>query len=305
MIDLPQRCFIGRVNPRWFARVRPLYLNYTGSETLTDYQVRCTLTPSDIPFEKLREDKSDLLFVDSYDEVIPYWIEKSNSSELVVWLKFPHIKTGREIFWLYYGNGDFTGISNGNEVFLFFDDFEGTSLSTNKWEVPSGTAYQVANGLLKITNTDVRIQSKTTFSEGVALELKVKPVTLPPNGFEAGGFYLSSSNAILYHRDPNRDYVRNDDSWNSLGEELLALGVWHKLIFTAFFDGTTHTVNIKAIRLDTGEIVYQGDWTNTVSDEKITLSRRPDEKYTDQSYEAYWDWIGVRKYTAPEPFISK
>ena len=88
MIELPQRCFIGRVNPRWFARVRPLFINYTGSETLTEMQVECVLSSSDIPFEKLRPDKEDLLFVDQNNEVIPHFIKEQNNSEIKLLLKF-------------------------------------------------------------------------------------------------------------------------------------------------------------------------------------------------------------------------
>ncbi|RLI47956.1 MAG: hypothetical protein DRP09_21895 [Candidatus Thorarchaeota archaeon] len=143
MIDLPQRCFIGRVNPKWFARVRPLYLNYTASTPLSDYQVRCLLTPHDIAFERLRPDKRDLLFIDENNEVIPYWIERANSSELVVWLKFSRIEAGREIFWLYYGNGYFTGASNGEAVFEFFDDFE--TFNEDEWEKESGSLTIVSD----------------------------------------------------------------------------------------------------------------------------------------------------------------
>ena len=121
MIDLPiRRGYEGpnRVSTSQFLRMRPLWLNYSGSEKLTNFQVQCVLTPSDIPFEKLRADKQDLLFVDNNNEPIPYWIEKADSSEIVVWLKFSEIIPGREVFWLYYSNGHFSGMSDGEACIL-------------------------------------------------------------------------------------------------------------------------------------------------------------------------------------------
>ncbi|RLI99997.1 MAG: hypothetical protein DRP08_06800 [Candidatus Aenigmatarchaeota archaeon] len=121
MIDLPiRRGYEGpnRVSTCQFLRMRPLWLNYEGTEKLTDFQVKCVLTPTDIPFEKLRTDKQDLLFVDNNNEPIPYWIEKADSTEIIVWLKFSEIIPGKEVFWLYYGNGNFSGVSNVSAIFI-------------------------------------------------------------------------------------------------------------------------------------------------------------------------------------------
>ena len=149
MIELPQRCFIGRVNPRWFARVRPLFINYTGSETLTEMQVECVLSSSDIPFEKLRPDKEDLLFVDQNNEVIPHFIKEQNNSEIKLLLKFHTIRPGREIFWLYFGRPDFRG-SDKFSTFFFYDDFEDGELGS-QWTYADGCSsddyYEESDGV--------------------------------------------------------------------------------------------------------------------------------------------------------------
>ncbi len=118
MVDLPSYGPTNRIRLGAFLRSRPLLLNYTGSERLTDFQVKCILTPSDIPFEKLRADKQDLLFVNNNNEAIPYWIEKSDSTQIIVWLKISEIISGKEVLWLYYGNGNFSGVSNASMTFL-------------------------------------------------------------------------------------------------------------------------------------------------------------------------------------------
>jgi len=118
MIDLPARGYRGRIYLGSFLRYRPLWLNYDGSEKLIDFQVKCTLTNKDIAFEKLRADKQDLLFIAYDGQPIPYWIENFNNTEIIVWLKFSEIIPGNEAFWLYYGNGNFPGISNASATFI-------------------------------------------------------------------------------------------------------------------------------------------------------------------------------------------
>ena len=151
MIDLPSYSPTNRIRLSSFLRVRPLVLNYEGSEKLTDFQVKCVLTPSDIPFEKLRIDRQDLLFVGNNNELIPYWIENANSTAIIVWLKFPEITPGKEVFWLYYGNGNFSGASNASATFIrvidglvaswHFDEGSGTTAYDSSGNDRDGTIY--------------------------------------------------------------------------------------------------------------------------------------------------------------------
>jgi len=148
MIDLPAHGYRGRIYLGSFLRYRPLWLKYDGDEKLTDFQVKCTLTNQDIPLEKLRSDKRDLLFITYEGENIPYWIEKANASEIIVWLKFSEIIPGKEVFWLYYGNGNFPGASNGSAVFEFFDNFEDEEVGTT----PSGWVIENLNPTVTVSD---------------------------------------------------------------------------------------------------------------------------------------------------------
>jgi len=150
MIEIPQRSFIGRVNPKWFARVRPLHLNYTGSSSLSDYSVSLSLSSSDIPFGKLRSDKQDLLFLNSENEIIPYAIESANSSLIRIWLRFREIKPERETFWMYYGNPDFTGASDLSSIFYLYDEFNESSSLWNWTTICNNVSYEISDGLLTI-----------------------------------------------------------------------------------------------------------------------------------------------------------
>ena len=154
MVDLPSYGPTNRIRLGSFLRSRPLFLNYTGNERLIDFQIKCVLTPADIPFEKLRADKQDLLFVDNNNEPIPYWIEKADSIEIIVWLKFSEITPGTEVFWLYYGNGNFLGESNVSTTFIrvidgligawHFDEESGNIAYDSSGNGRNGTIYGAA-----------------------------------------------------------------------------------------------------------------------------------------------------------------
>ena len=125
-------------------------------KTLMDYQVLIKLNSTNFDFSKAKKDGSDIRFVDDKGNELPYWIEEwdyTNKTSLI-WVKVPEIPANGEIrIYMYYGNPDAVSKSNGNAVFDFFDDFEGTSLDKGKWTIESHTSnwgYSVENGYLKL-----------------------------------------------------------------------------------------------------------------------------------------------------------
>ena len=149
MIDLPSYGPTTRIRLGNFLRMRPLLLNYEGIEKLENFQVRCILSTRDIPFEKLRSDRQDLLFIDNNNEIIPYWIEEVSDTQIKLWLRFPKIVPGTETFWLYFGNTNFSGLSNGEATFEFFDDFR----DANRWIIAGSNPDKIT-----INETEGRIE---------------------------------------------------------------------------------------------------------------------------------------------------
>ncbi len=113
-----------------------------GAGNLTDFQVRLTInTAAEIAAGKMRSDCADIrVYVgDGCEPVTPvnFWIADGtcNTAKTNIWLGLPAIAAGATtplaIFW---GNPTATTQSNGTAVFpIFFDDFNGASLDTNKW----------------------------------------------------------------------------------------------------------------------------------------------------------------------------
>jgi len=106
---------------RNFNFMRPIKI--VGSDTdLHDYQVRIHLDRSNFPLEKCKPDGSDIRFRDDSGEILPYWIERWNAAEGVIWCKIPFIPAESSKFiWMIYGNPNAKPESNGNAVFELFD----------------------------------------------------------------------------------------------------------------------------------------------------------------------------------------
>ncbi|MBU5575423.1 MAG: DUF2341 domain-containing protein, partial [Candidatus Aenigmarchaeota archaeon] len=163
---------------------------------INDYQILIQLnTQTLISQGKMRSDCGDIRITDLNDNLLNYWIEDGtcNSQNTRIWVKVPKINFGETRIYLYYGNPSATSLSNGDSVFEFFDDFSGSSLNTNKWDVVAGSQYSVSNGKLNIRNTDVKILSKTSFSAPAILEIKNIMYSEAYNdGYTEGGFYAST-----------------------------------------------------------------------------------------------------------------
>jgi PKD repeat protein len=87
----------------------------------------------------VKPDFSDLRFTDDANNLLPYWIEQTSSTNAVVWVKMPLISSGGTYLYIYSDNASAVSASNGNAVFEFFEDFE--SGSTSGWTVDSGVSF--------------------------------------------------------------------------------------------------------------------------------------------------------------------
>ena len=107
---------------------RPITISNTGSSNLTDYQVLVTLnTQSLISSGKMRNDCGDIRFTDSNGTtLLNYWLESGCNTTLTkIWVKVPLIPANStKTIYIYYGNPSATSLSNPDNTFIFFDDFE-------------------------------------------------------------------------------------------------------------------------------------------------------------------------------------
>lgn len=116
----------------------------------TNYQVRI-----DIVYDSdMQSDFDDLRFYDDDDTTeLDYWIESYvSSTSAIVWVEVIDNLNTDQIIYMYYDNSVVSTTSNGEETFLFFDDFDDASLDGSKWyELYSDGSYSEAGGYLTVS----------------------------------------------------------------------------------------------------------------------------------------------------------
>lgn len=118
--------------------------------------------------DKVQTDYSDILFFDNDGLTkLDYWLEKVESDTpsinhfmATVWVEVKDDLSSSDVT-IYFMCGDEDAISesNGDDTFIFFDDFSGDDIDLDKWDVTeyaqgSGSnSYEVTNGELHISAT--------------------------------------------------------------------------------------------------------------------------------------------------------
>jgi hypothetical protein len=98
-----------------------------------------------------RPDFGDARFTEvDGQSLLNYWIESYTVSDTAIfWVKIPtDLSSSSQTIYIYYGKSDATTTSNGDNTFLFFDNFNGASLNSTKW-TSSGTATE-SSGYLTV-----------------------------------------------------------------------------------------------------------------------------------------------------------
>ncbi|MEM1689929.1 MAG: DUF2341 domain-containing protein [Candidatus Hadarchaeales archaeon] len=111
-----------------------------------NFQIKIVI-PSDIP----KSMYPSIRFIeDETGDPLPYWIERNESGYLnVAWVR--RLQNTDDSIYMYYGNPYATSAENGDDVFLFFDDFLYTSLDqlSPKWG-RSSTGVDVFGYVLRL-----------------------------------------------------------------------------------------------------------------------------------------------------------
>ncbi|NTW33720.1 MAG: DUF2341 domain-containing protein [Bacteroidetes bacterium] len=119
----------------------PVNISNTGG-ALTDYQVLIVMnTQSLITAGKMSSDGSDIRITDT-DKCteLYFWFEQNtfNTANTYIWVKVPSIaSSSSKTIYIYYGKAGATGVSNGNNTFLVFDDFDAATMT-----ISGNTAYK-------------------------------------------------------------------------------------------------------------------------------------------------------------------
>jgi len=154
-----------------FQYQREITIQENSGETLRDYQVLVELDDDDF-LEEAQGDGDDIRFTDADGHELSYWVEEfdAGSEHAMIWVKVPLIPANGEAgITMWYGNPGAASESDGDEVFEFFDDFEGAYIDEIKWHVNYGMP-SVSHGVLSLNGECVLSERVKAFGYNYIFE---------------------------------------------------------------------------------------------------------------------------------------
>ncbi len=308
-------------NFNWKYRV-PINITYSGTTTLYDYQIEVVLD-SNFNWNHVSSDAKDIRFVDSNNQLLPYWIEYWNYSqkEAIIWVKLSEIKPGTTTIYMYYGNSNANGegwhinpdgggwyAGNGSSVFLFFDDFQSNDLGKyysndiNKWSVnttggvlesnPDSKDYVYVLGFGSYNNVIVEAKGRWTSSND-DFGLLVSEYSNLESGMAVWNGYLGFWGLVSY---------------SNYGSGLLGFPVLETVGGESISENTWALIYEK---VSGGSVAgYITDYSTYVSTQSINpIPTQYSGNYVglffwDDRVHAQFDWVFVRKYVSNPPTVS-
>ncbi|RLF12861.1 MAG: hypothetical protein DRJ69_00345 [Thermoprotei archaeon] len=297
-------------NPNWkYYQVLKINNNgYTGY-----YQMKLNVSyrcGGDVScYGRCQEDFDDLRFVqiDNSTE-LPYWIErKVDGQYAIVWINVSSQAMNDGKILMYYGNPSASSASNGDNTFLFFDDFEdgtsGEELSSAKWPYLYGIwkYYQDGDRMVAryeggASDGNVRAINNVNISGNFTVESLVKGIS-------------NKDMAILICSSDDTTTKYGDNYWIGWGSGGSKAKIYY--FHDASYDLLTETSNnvptdytkVRITHKDNGQMKLYKENTEIVSttDTRYTYGYIGISTWYSCTNNPYFDWIFVRKYADPEP----
>ena len=225
--------------------------NTQSQATSAPFQVRLTLDLSSIISSDSQLINLGFYLSSNLTNQIYAWIESHNSnfSQVVVWVNLPNGIPASSSVTVYIclqssSQYPYTGMApqltlpygeydNGENVFLFYDNFAGTSLNTNKWKALT-SSYSVDNGLtIDYGTSDVVIVSVQSFDMPYIVDVYANDVTTYDNSGIIFGYNGSTEYALytfsynLWEGTPTNDGETElqSNSYDKGGNEIVTIKV--------------------------------------------------------------------------------
>lgn len=292
----------------WLYRMAHI-INGSGSAG-TNYQVNFTIynitgtTSGGSVYlgSKVNSDFSDVRFTDNDGvTLLDYWIESYTSVSCLVWVEVADSLSSDVVVYLYYGNSGASDLSDGDDTFPFFDDFNDDSIDGTKW-----TTEWMANGVVTESNGVVHVvggsgstyQSFTAIIQyGQGYAMRASAMTDEQDSCNLGldersidGSYQGSGWSDAAFINDGTAYYRTTDE-----------GTQDKDARGVMLSGGYHTVDI--CRGPSSTYFYIGDTLrHTMSDEISSDDMGVKLICRGPSTDGYMDYVFIRKFVVVAPF---
>lgn len=235
----------------------------------------CTSFPNDIQ-------------VTDNDQTTPldYWVEDLTLDPITMWVEVADDLGSNVDICVYYGKSGESSARNGDNTFLFFDDFPGSSLDTTKWDTISGSS-SVSGGILSLGSGSPgsKIRTKSSFSGNIAIFSRMRGDISTPYYTQHKWWYSSTTHTVIYLR-PQDDLIHlYDTDLVDQYTQSFANAVYYNI--EDRIDGTSWKGFIDGVQ--------KASVTTTASD---VPSMQIEER------NGWRDYVRVRKYIVSEPAFS-
>jgi hypothetical protein len=276
-----------------------------------NYQIN-VIIPPDIP----KVDYPSIRFLENENSgLLPYWIERAEDSYVnVAWVR--RLENSDNSIWMYYGNSSATSAENGDNTFLFWDDFGGAN--SGKWgeTLNRGTITWLTYSVLEAQGNHCQLehgpgQNIQYLSTQRIIEFRVKPENVWRLGFTPtgpGGFYEEYACLFRKTYPENRFWAKNYVSENNRPSN-----VWYIFRTELYGDNRDRERSRFYWGNDNGQYRQSLENSNEFTDTWGPEYPRSIDKYnlgewddnSSSNYSAcYYDWFFVRKYVDPEPTVT-
>ncbi|MFA5456942.1 MAG: DUF2341 domain-containing protein [Synergistaceae bacterium] len=252
-----------------------------------------------------QSDLDDLRITDSSDNILDYWIASDTTSNpYTVWVEVNTIyKTGNTTLLFYYGNESVSGVSNGYDVFPFFDPFD--SLNATVWDTTGSVSVTDGNMIVYSNSADDDIASAEGFSGANSLN----KVTRIRAKFNPWGSTSVRNFVTLRYLDGGTAYycfVCPSHVTSALVDKFVNMYPSSASYSTAAIDGTqySNTYYLMDMARNTSGCYYSlddGDASAYITSNYYTGEMRPFFRTYGNGATLTADYIFTRPYVAPEP----
>ena len=286
-----------------------------------DYQIKIKVGESngasnyDFHLEgNCQPDFDDVRFADDNGTtLLDYWLEKTEGTTpnqtATFWVEVKDNLDSLQNIYIYYEHSTIGSASNGDNTFIFFDDFPDAAINGTKWTsatVGNGS-ITVADSLAKLHNSgdpsEAKITTNNSFAFGNITEIKAK-IKTGNNDYTVIG--LKDTDNYLYQFvnyapawEVARKYFQLKKSGTSVNRDLIiAFDTWYEIKmfsrgnFAEYWQGDT------LIHKET----YSSYCPSSTATAPILLQAHGFAPAITDHLQA--DWVKVRKYAYPEPEIG-
>ena len=246
-------------------------------------------------------------FKNPYYEKRAYWIEDMSNGNYKVWVKVS-IPAGESIKLLVKTNDTYG--QNPDEVFEFFDDFEGGSLDESKWKRPFYLSVSINNGIAKVGPANSEgyqtMRSREDFGINTIIEARYEHNITSQSDAKYIG-YVEDDDGLPTDTSNYIVLCNSNSSYNgTVGQSSDGNGQSTTSLINPYSNGDWFVGSV--IRTANEAIFQENGGSNSISSNipsknlrvgiSVNYSVSPNKDYVNV------DWIRVRKYASKEPTIK-